>query len=71
MLEKLMLVVTEVSEAAEAHRKADFENFTEEIADTFIRLMDITASLGINIEKAILDKMAINEGRPHLHGKNS
>ncbi|KKN04554.1 hypothetical protein LCGC14_1096350 [marine sediment metagenome] len=71
MLAKLMLVVTEVSEAAEAHRKNDFENFTEEIADTFIRLMDITASLGIDIEKAIAEKMAKNENRPHLHGKKS
>lgn len=69
MLGKLMLVVTEVGEAAEAVRHEDIDNFLEELADTFIRLMDITAASGFDIEKAIKDKMAINERRPKRHGK--
>ena len=71
MQEKLMLVVTEVAEASEARRKDDWENFKEEIADTFIRLMDITGSLDIDIESCIIAKMELNENRPHMHDKNA
>ena len=75
-MSKLMLVVTEVSEAAEAYRKdptltdKDIKNnFAEELADTFIRLLDLTGSLNIDIATEIHNKMLINEGRPHKHGK--
>jgi len=69
MPEKLMLVVTEVSEAMEAYRHEDRKNFNEEIADTFIRLFDICGSLGIDIDTAIKDKMEVNKKRPFKHGK--
>ncbi len=69
MLGKLMLVVTEVAEAAEAVRHADRVNFEEELADTFIRLMDITAACDIDIEKVIAGKMEVNKKRPIKHGK--
>lgn len=69
MPEKLMLVVTELSEAMEAYRREDIENFKEEIADTIIRLCDICGSVGINIERQISSKMEINKKRPRLHGK--
>ena len=65
----LMLIVTELAEALEADRHGDMKNFTEEIADTFIRLADFCGGMMIDIEQAILDKMAINEQRPYLHGK--
>lgn len=70
MLGKLMLVVTEVAEAAEAVRHKDQPNFEEELADTFIRLMDITAACNINIEEVIIRKMSINHQRPIKHGKH-
>ena len=69
MPEKLMLVVTELSEAMEAYRKDDKKNFNEEIADTIIRLCDIVGSLGIDIEDEIEKKMAINKDRDYKHGK--
>lgn len=69
MPEKLMLVVTELSEAMEAYRHEDRENFEEEIADTFIRLLDISGSVGINVEEQISKKMAVNKKRPFRHGK--
>lgn len=78
MMEKLMLVVTEVSETAEAYRaiqKCQFDDreavalFREEIADTMIRLLDICGTLNIDIEAEIERKMAINRNRPHKHGK--
>jgi len=69
--EMLMLVVGELSEALEALRdpKRSLEDFNAEIADAFIRLADMCGGLEIDIEKVIQQKMTINEGRPHLHGK--
>ena len=71
MLGKLMLVVSELAEAAEDVRHEKWEHFGEEIADTFIRLLDICGSLDINIEKEIERKMKINWDRPILHGTKS
>lgn len=67
--EMLMLVVTELSEAMEAYRVEDRENFNEEIADTFIRLFDLCGGLKIDIEKEIKKKMVKNKNRPYKHGK--
>lgn len=87
--EKLMLVVTELSEAFEAYRDLTpstlrvldqpvlgghfqpdlLSNFKEELADTYIRLGDLCASLGIDISVPIEQKMLVNEGRPHKHGR--
>ena len=69
LLGKLMLVVTEIAEMAEAVRKNDLDNFKEEIADTYIRLFDIAGTSKIDVEKEIRKKMKINKMRPHLHGK--
>ena len=69
MPEKLMLVVTELSEAMEAYRHDDKKNFNEEIADTFIRLFDICGSIGIDIEDEVEKKMEVNKQRPFKHGK--
>ena len=69
MPEKLMLVVTEASEAMEAYREDDRKSFEAEIADTFIRLLDICGSVGIDIEHQIEKKMEINKSRPYKHGK--
>jgi NTP pyrophosphatase (non-canonical NTP hydrolase) len=71
MLGKLMLVVTEVSEAAEAVRRGDQDNYEEELADIFIRLLEICGTQGIDPEDIIERKMKINHGRPHLHGKKT
>ncbi len=71
MLGKLMLVVTEVAEAAEAVRHGDLDNFKEEIADAFIRLLDICGAMGIDIEEEIAQKMAVNKNRPQRHGKKT
>jgi len=67
--EALMLIVSELSEAMEAYRKQDHENFNEELADTFIRLFDLCGGLGVDIEKEIAKKSAKNKNRPYKHGK--
>ena len=45
------------------------DTFEDEIADAVIRLMDMAAGLGIDLEKHILAKVKYNETRPRLHGK--
>ena len=67
--EALMLIVTELAEAMEAHRHQDHENFREEIADTFIRLFDLCGGLEIDIQKEIEKKSEKNKNRPYKHGK--
>src|SRR5574343_116152 len=108
--ELLMLVVSELGEAMEAHRKGRFaevsnfdealsksriinkdptytgtitpesayaahfkswmkDTFEDEIADAVIRLLDLSAGLGIDLEKHINAKVRYNETRPKLHGK--
>lgn len=69
MGEALMLVVTELAEAMESYRKQEDENFKEEIADTFIRLLDLCGGLGLDIEAEIERKANKNKTRPYKHGK--
>lgn len=67
---KLMLCVGELSEAEDALRhKKPMAEFAEELADVMIRVADLAECLDINLTEAILKKQAINEKRPHLHGK--
>jgi NTP pyrophosphatase (non-canonical NTP hydrolase) len=82
--EILMLIVSELGEALEAHRKNNtYDNieypeditkkllncFEIEIADVFIRLSDMCGYLNIDIEKFINIKMDYNKTRPYKHGK--
>ena len=67
--EALMLIVTELAEAMEAHRHQDDANFKEELADTFIRLLDLCGGLKIDMENEIYIKSMKNKNRPHKHGK--
>lgn len=71
MLCKLMLLTTEVAEAAEAVRVGDYENFKEELADIAIRLFDLAHATGVDLEEAIRVKMEINKLRPRMHGKRA
>ena len=67
--EALMLIVTELAEAMEAHRVQDQENFREELADAFIRLLDLCGGFKIDIEEEIYKKSIKNKNRPYKHGK--
>lgn len=46
---KLMLISTEISEAFEAYRKDDIDNFLEECADVVIRIFDMMGGLEIDV----------------------
>ena len=67
--EALMLIVSELGEAMEAYRKQDNANFKEELADTFIRLLDLCGGYKIDIEEEIYQKSLKNKKRPYKHGK--
>jgi len=73
--EVLMLAVTELAEAMEAHRNGNppsekvdgFSAVEEELADVVIRILDLAAGLGFDVDGAIRAKMAYNETRPYRH----
>jgi NTP pyrophosphatase (non-canonical NTP hydrolase) len=69
--QRLILVISEISETVEALRAGDLINFREEIADTLIRLGDLIGGTEdlVDIQQVILEKMKCNELRPAKHGK--
>lgn len=69
MLGKLMLVTSEIAEAAEACRDRDYENFKEELADAVIRIFDIAGTMKFDLELEIAAKMEVNRLRPRQHGR--
>lgn len=69
LLSKLMLITTEVAEAAEAIRKGDMANFAEELADICIRVFDVAGATGVDLESSIINKQKKNDKRKHMHGK--
>lgn len=64
----MALVHTEVSEATEAIRHLDKSNFTEELADVVIRVASIAHGLGLDLDKAVKKKIAVNKTRGLHHG---
>lgn len=68
--ERLMLVVTEISEGMEGHRKNKMDdhlphrkNIEVELADAVIRIGDLCGDLGLDLGGAIAEKMAYNATR--------
>jgi NTP pyrophosphatase (non-canonical NTP hydrolase) len=63
-LEALALVASEVGEAInECRHEKPSEHFSEELADIVLRVLDLAHWQGIDMEKALLLKMAKNEQR--------
>lgn len=67
MGEMLMLVVTEIAEAMEGHRKNLMDDhlpqhpmLTVELADAMIRMFDIAGGTGLNLGQAFFDKTIYN-----------
>jgi len=75
--EKLMLVVSEVAEAMEGHRKnlpddkLPHRPMVEvELADAVIRIADLAGALGLDLGGAIAEKLAFNATRPDHKPEN-
>lgn len=78
--EKLMLIVSEVSEAMEAYRDPNLdprknyvidgkpEGLGIELADAMIRIVDLANYLGLDMADLIAAKMKYNTTRPPRHG---
>lgn len=64
----LALIHSEVSEALEAFREEDRENFAEELADIQIRLIDTAIGLGIDLPMEVEVKLEKNRNRSYRHG---
>lgn len=75
--EKLCLIHSEVSEALESFRNREADwilpngkpvGLSSELADVVIRIADLCGAIGINLEDAVMLKMAYNETRSARHG---
>ena len=64
----LALIHSEVSEALEAFREQDINNFKEEMADIVIRVLDCVAAFESNFHKVLCDKIEYNRTREFRHG---
>lgn len=65
----IALIHSEASEALEAHRNNEGqERIAEELADIVLRVGVLSGDMGIDLEKAIVSKMAYNQSRPYKHG---
>lgn len=72
---QIAMIHSEATEVLEALRKDKGEQaIVEELADIIIRVLDLWAGLDANgvtnvsLEQTLIQKMRINEKRPHLHG---
>lgn len=75
--EMISLMHSELSELLEGLREGnpksnkipEFSSAEEELADLFIRAMDMSKGRGWRIGEAIVEKMKYNMKRPYRHGK--
>lgn len=81
LMECLMLIVSEISEAGEEYRvhgldpeffeyekEGKPEGIAVELADVLIRIADLCGRYNIDLESALLTKLEFNKTRKYRHG---
>lgn len=71
VLEQMAKVGGEVGEAVDVVQRTGVygEEFEDELADVIIRVADLAGYLGIDLGRAVQQKMRRNRERPRKHGK--
>lgn len=64
-----VLEVIRVDEAMTSEKIPPHPAVGEELADVLIRVLDLSAHMGIDISSCVEAKMVYNWTRPHKHGK--
>lgn len=76
--ELIALMHKELSQALQAHREGNrkddklpwLSGLSVQLADCVNRILDIDAALSLGVAEALVEKMAFNEQRGRLHGKD-
>lgn len=76
MMEALALIMSELGEAVEGLRKNAMDDHVThrpsiavELADVIIRILDLSAGLGLEVPACVVEKMDYNLSRGAMHGK--
>jgi len=64
----IALIHSEASEALEAFRNDDTENFKEEMADILIRVLDCIIAFDVDFDVTVCLKLEKNRNRAYRHG---
>lgn len=68
VLSYLALIHAEVSEACEEARRGKVHAMGYELADVVLRVTQLCYTMGIDLDQLVMNKLAINKERPHMHG---
>lgn len=70
---RLALIHTEISEASQVVKRQDvtpdtIASIAEELADAIIRIAELGCCLGLDLDQAVMAKLATNACRPYGYG---
>jgi hypothetical protein len=66
----LLRIVSDLADACEADRKGKQDAYRESVGIALMETLALMVIERIDIQAEVEKKMAVNAGRPHLHGKS-